>query len=1222
MGPAGRHAGLHLGREWTLVVLGPGAGGGSAADASFGAVRVEVATPGAAVPAASSPVESVKDRSLLAGLGLSARVVSVPAVLYLLDGLAAKAKPCILPGTGAPREGILSTTWLNLVRSQRGLPTPSPVLALCAAEFLRAVVSRLEETTGSLATPCDTVTVSVDGSGSADYYDAVARAAEREFGVRPTFLWAPTACAGWALASPAVRTRLLEGGDVSAVVPWTAGPASVSARHTRDAIRTVVHFPVGAADSDAAGDTLHATIAPVPGVILSEPFAAVGAALWGWWRAVANRAHLDHTLGKEFVLLGNEPEPAPDAENVDATPSPTPGEHVATAAETALAVPAAQPEEAGVRLVDVTPPAEPAAPGIAVPRWLARAVELTDRLFGPMPLNVCAHLPWSGAYLTAVGLQFSPDDVLGLWRSRFAVAVRLAEDGNAGIVVMVRPASSERIDVPFTLLPADRNDPPRGIEFPAEPSYAAVFESFRPLPTGRRYNWVADAASEAMLALGPDWATVPGDLPVPLRLHLLRFAAAQEGERPLVTVDPQPPYSASVAEVQVCSPGLTRYALDIAFDERGSGVAPNTASGPTDVGLASADPQSPAQGGRELILSTGVGPVSFGVEDTAGTAVPRKDSQAPSEGSAVSRIAWSVRFAARDADSAGRGSETAASNPVRIGGEIRLAPANYGVVAELQWGPGAADVASPYPLGRPVVSGVGPAAGKAVPMAVGVADDDDGTPLASRLTAGWLRLHNLSDRPLRVWPRPTDGVRVAAESVIVPAGRRVDVEVYRRRTLITGDADRFLAVLVRCIVEPVATDGAAAASLDNASLDAPAIGPPADVYVGMDVGVGGRSTFCLPAHGPVELALSSWVPSAEWQVPVDVAGAASADVRLAPAGRPSAAVRGRVPAAKPGAPPTRRTHIIVPGQPPMLLDWFPGPAGALSGTIEVRYNAAAATGLAIPIPIRCSIAGAVSVTRTVGVRHDAGLPLSLPFDLLMLGHDFWEAPLVRWRWDSPQPPYPIDCALAPPDADRPSESDAAPPLFDVRGLGPAAIDANRDHLRRWVLNLRPAAPSGWEQGTWRAAIVVLGSADQVLDEVPVTYTASPLIPRLGVRLRPGGPSDRVPTFVFTIANSNLYRAVTITAMELSAEVRTGPFTVGRVPFTVDEGPPLPERLAPGESRSWKGRLAGGRWLLPNFLSLRRNVGRRANVDLKVTAECEGRAEGSYEYRAQGEVEIS
>ena len=68
---------------------------------------------------------------------------------------------------------------------------------------------------------------------------------------------------------------------------------------------------------------------------------------------------------------------------------------------------------------------------------------------------------------------------------------------------------------------------------------------------------------------------------------------------------------------------------------------------------------------------------------------------------------------------------------------------------------------------------------------------------------------------------------------------------------------------------------------------------------------------------------------------MQVAGAAAAEVRLVPPGRPAGSfapfvpfVRGRIPAAAPGTPAGRHTHVTVAAQPSVLLDWFPAPAGA------------------------------------------------------------------------------------------------------------------------------------------------------------------------------------------------------------------------------------------------------------------------------------------------------
>ena len=250
---------------------------------------------------------------------LAAHVTAVPPVLYLLGAGGADAGPCVLPGKGPSPDGAVSTTWSNLVLSQRGLPAPSPVLAHCAAQFLAALVARLEETTGCRSVPCDTVTVSVDGAGSLDFYGAVARACAREFGVRPTFLWPRRRAAGWAVSSAGVlrppRRRRRRGGRgaVGRRRPPPYWPASRTARSGPPSIPGLGRGRSNRPTARTTGVThLRAVVTPGPAGMVRERCAALGAAQWGWWRTAAHRPHADRTLGAWFGLVGNE-EPDPQA---------------------------------------------------------------------------------------------------------------------------------------------------------------------------------------------------------------------------------------------------------------------------------------------------------------------------------------------------------------------------------------------------------------------------------------------------------------------------------------------------------------------------------------------------------------------------------------------------------------------------------------------------------------------------------------------------------------------------------------------------------------------------------------------------------------------------------------------------------------------------------------------------------------------------------------------
>ena len=141
---------------------------------------------------------------------------------------------------------------------------------------------------------------------------------------------------------------------------------------------------------------------------------------------------------------------------------------------------------------------------------------MEGELFGPVPLKVCARLPWSAGALVVADSLFPMDQVRGRWRGRFSVAVRLDPDGNGGTVSLVRPRSAERTDASFTLLPAADVTEERGAaDFSADsagavvPTYAAVRDAFRSLPSALEYAWSVDPPAEALLVLGTAWRVLP-----------------------------------------------------------------------------------------------------------------------------------------------------------------------------------------------------------------------------------------------------------------------------------------------------------------------------------------------------------------------------------------------------------------------------------------------------------------------------------------------------------------------------------------------------------------------------------------------------------------------------------------------------------------------------------------------------------------------------------------
>ena len=1167
MGP---HCGLNIESSWALSVLRPttaiiarsetdspanAAAAGMASDVNcllrVGAGALTVSSPGGKEPLSADEA--------LARVGLESRTVMGGEGVYLLRGEG--GEPRILPGKGMPRDGAATrSTWPRLVDSLCG----PEVLGFCAAQYLQALASRLEELTGWRTAPCDSFTVSVDGSGSVELYQAVADAISAVFGVAPTFVWRPTAMAGWSLTLAQVQSKLVANRAVTTVVrslpaDQASPPILITADNQRDGICTAV-VAGGTADAVELDGTAFVACA----VNVRGRCASVGAALWGWWRTALVRPMRDST-GARFVLIGrdqSQPPVAPgSAADSGAVEVPSPATVAAPAIPSAATSGSTGRADAGILMLDVTL----SDGGDKQPRWFARAVEVKGQLAGPVPLKVCARFPWSGATLVLAGEPFSMADVQAKWRGRFSVAVHYDGQGS-GSVFFIRPDSSDRTEVPFTLLPEPRGDG-RGARRAAL-SYETIRQPFRSLPNHHLYDWELDVASEALLLMGTNWRLLPRNHGQPVPMHVLRFSSSSE---PLhLTVEPHSACTGLVTIVTDLFPGLRLHEFAL--------QAPASVSAESDL------PADRIEWSLRTDRPSDPGPIPAGEEATSPALLPARP---------------------------------------RLSGELRLAPPDYGLLVELRWEQaGTIDV--PYPVGRRADQ----PAGSTNPMATGLLVNDKGITVTSLPTQGRLLLSNLSDRAVRLQLTAGEGVRMGIDAIVVPAGGRTEAAVIRRRTLIGRDVSRYRDAVVQCLADPATPDDT---------------GPAARIVVGAAARATDLPTLCLPDARVMSMSLASWLEPGNWRLPLEVAGAAGAEVILGVV-HSDVRVRGEIPPDEAGSAAARHAYVPVMAQPTILLAWFPGPMGALAGELEVRHGRAAAAGLAVTYRFKARIDGVVAVVRTLDISYEAGLPFAVPFDLLVSDESYPD-PKIRWRWEGESRPYAVSCELldnVPTDLSPPAHSgrngndqgsSPPPPRIDPPRLRnttlPEAAQTANPLRRRW-LRAVPQNPSGWEQATAQATIELIGSHHEVLDEVRVTYAVNPLVPRLGVRLADGGPANADPTFEFTVSNVNLFRAVRLMKTDLSAEIKGLGIKMDASTFTFDndKGPVQGERLEAGEARAWTGRLTAGRHRMlrslrrfPMLAGMARFAGKRAQVDLSLSVICEGRSESPYTYRAEGEVEI-
>lgn len=553
-------------------------------------------------------------------------------------------------------------------------------------------------------------------------------------------------------------------------------------------------------------------------------------------------------------------------------------------------------------------------------------------------------------------------------------------------------------------------------------------------------------------------------------------------------------------------------------------------------------------------------------------------------------------------------------------GAVLLLPPNYGLAAELQWNPEQGDLLHPFPVARALsltannAAGPSAAPSSAVPQAVGVVVAPGGhRAMISRPIEGRLVLKNGGVLPLRIELVPDEGLRVALRWVALEPRQRMEIPVERRTSLVARDLQRFRSWQMTLRAQPQAPPGERVAPLSVLTLvDAPS----------SRAASRGQPTLCVPDVREAELRLQSWMPPGSWSIELTVVGSAEAEVALGPQGQSREQVRALIPGAEEEA--SRTALLRVLAQPPILLRWFPGPMRNIIGVLEVRHDAgvqdagpqASGVGVQITCPFRASIEGVISIARSIEIDSQAGESLVLPLELLTTDDLLLSGTLLDWHWTG-DGPYPMKCRmLEASEAPASGFRTLAPRV--VSQLDDTTLTANQGLRRQHWVEIQPVQPTGWEDGTWAGSLVISGANGTALDEIQVSCTLRAQIPRLGIRIaRDKNPAGEL-MFEFGVANANPYQKMSISAVDLSAQIRLASLTVDRARFTFEKGPPSGEQLAAGESRVWRGRVVTAKRMVSRAIF---GFARRATVEMRLIAVCEARRGSAAEYVAQIEIEI-
>lgn len=475
------HLGLHVGRTWSAAVIQTGAGDGPMLNWSAEITRAS----GQPRPLAQ----------LIQQARCRAGTVETTEHVFLLDD---PGDLQLLPGDGraAASERVTVSTWEALVDNN----ATGRALHECLWRWIRAIVARLEESTGLAALPAaGGVTVAVDPSAPAAVVGELPRAIRRALGAGARFLWQPVAASGLTLLLPEVG-RALRGGQ----------PLRLAVAHGGELRHVHVHLDRGTVTTRIAqGGYESAAYAGFEPPAAAQA-AALGAAAWGvFHEAAAAPAH--RCTSPVTFCLQDESDPV-DLPAVELRPPPD-----------ATAGPDAPAESPG---------------GGGAPAAFARAVGVGSSHVEPVALHLAARFPWSPVGYQLVRQVVSAEDTINVWRRCFAGVVVLSPDESGGEWTLARTDRGGRISRRFVLLPpsdtappaqaADGHDRPGGPDQPPPLNEHVLEEirgAFAHLPQFDPPTWRPDPDAGIAALSGADGGTLTDDRAY--ELSVLYFGKSQ-----------------------------------------------------------------------------------------------------------------------------------------------------------------------------------------------------------------------------------------------------------------------------------------------------------------------------------------------------------------------------------------------------------------------------------------------------------------------------------------------------------------------------------------------------------------------------------------------------------------------------------------------------------------------------------------------------------------------
>lgn len=429
-----RHLGLSIGENWTLTRLG-------SADRRPDQV------------AASLDLRLTGDSTWTSEELLKTTNLEAATVVCLGDAYSVTAglRTEVLPGAGTGDKRVLRAPWSELSRG-----CDPAVLLHCLKGFLQAILARMEEDAGLILLPCDSFTVAIPGDWPLAFHTALAKAISEVLKVEPVMLWRPVACAGWVVGA-GEGTRALFGGQTLRVVPDDSQLPGISLWQERRKLHSEIGacrvalpaHPLALHGKDAGGDAA----------------AALGAAMWGWWRQVAGVDQNDRTSLRPLLVGAAGAEPS-------------------------------------LSLLDVTPDQSVGTS----PRWFARSLEVSGQLYGPVRIDLCADFGWGG-HRPLIHQHLLGSDEMQRSGKRTAVVVKVPADA-ALEAWLVRSAAPPVLLCRQPRLSGAAEVPADDPHDPLPDAVASMFRSaFAPAP--RRYHWVPNVSLDALFPLDDPSAIIP-----------------------------------------------------------------------------------------------------------------------------------------------------------------------------------------------------------------------------------------------------------------------------------------------------------------------------------------------------------------------------------------------------------------------------------------------------------------------------------------------------------------------------------------------------------------------------------------------------------------------------------------------------------------------------------------------------------------------------------------